>query len=290
VRGSWGPKLPQLAAGGGDSATRHFAWQATGEAKYLEDLYADQARAARLREYINTQGSLWIDRVNVPDAEIQRARLGGIALVRNYTYAGHVVSWRFAEPGAESRVAILLPEATPDHVRITAYNLDTKHVVATMTGWDVDPGTWSLRVGGGAARTVPFERTKSLDVTFPPRAETSIELRLVTKGVPYWSRPDLGVSADGVRVDGRTMRVRVHSLGSVDAPASTVVVRDASGRTIASASVPPLKAPNDLSPKTADVTLTLPAGASLEGASVVVEMSWSVPEITLRNNVVPLGK
>jgi len=175
-------------------------------------------------------------------------------------------------------------------VRITAYNLDTKPVVATMTGWDVEPGTWSLRVGGGAARTVLFERTKSLEVTFPPRAETSIELRLVAKGVPYWSRPDLGISQSDVRVSGRTVRVRVHSLGSVDAPASRVFVRDATGRTIVSGTVPPLKAPNDLAPKTADVMLTLPAGASLEGASVVVEMSGTVPEITLRNNVVPLGK
>ncbi len=265
VRGSWGPKLPQMAAGGSDSATRHFAWQATGDVTYLEDLYADQARAARLREYINTLGSLWIDRVNVPDAEIQRARLGGIALVRNYTYAGHVVSWRFAEPGAEARVAILVRESTPDHVRITAYNLDTTPVAATMTGWDVEPGTWSLRVGGGAARTVLFERTKSLDVTFPPGTETSIELRLVSKGVPYWSRPDLGLSEGDVRVSGRTVRVRVHSLGSVDAPASKVFVRDAAGRTMASASVPPLKAPVDLAPKTADVTLTLPARAKPRG-------------------------
>jgi len=286
VRESWGPKLPQLAAGG-DAALRHFAWQATGDAKYLEDLYTDQARAARLREYINTLGSLWIDRVNVPDAEIQRARLGGIALIRNYTYAGHVVSWRFAEAGAEARVAILVRESTPDHVRITACNLDAKPVVATMTGWDIEPGTWSLRVGGGAARTVPFERTTSVDVTFPPGAETSIEMRLVSRGVPYWSRPDLGLSEGDVHVSGRTVRVRVHSLGSVDAPASKVSVRDAAGRTMASASVPPLKAPIDLAPKTADVTLTLPAGASLEGASVVVEMSGTAPEITLRNNVVP---
>jgi hypothetical protein len=198
-----------------------------------------------------------------------------------------VVSWRFAEPGAEARVAILVPESTPDHVRITAYNVDTKPIVATMTGWDVEPGTWSLRVGRGPARAVPFERTKSLDVTFPPRTETSIELRLVSKGVPYWSRPDLGISEGDVRVDGRTMRVRVHSLGSVDAPASKVFVRDATGRAIASASVPPLQAPNDLASRTADVMLTLPAGASLEGASVVVAMSGTVLEITLRNNVVP---
>ena len=62
------------------------------------------------------------------------------------------------------------------------------------------------------------------------------------------------------------------------------------GARLPSVSVPPLKAPNDLAPKTADVTLTLPAGASLEGASVVVEMSGTVPEITLRNNVVPLAR
>jgi hypothetical protein len=286
VRESLGPRLPAQAASGGESAIRHFAWQVTGDTKYLEDLYAEQTRAALLREYINTQGSLWIDRVNVPDAEIQRARLGGIALVRNYTYAGHVVSWRFADPGAEMRVAILVPEATPDRVRITAYNLDTKPVVAAMTGWDIAPGTWSLRAGSGPAQTIQLERTRSVDLTFPPRAETSIELQLVSKGVPYWSRPDLGIAEGDVRVTGRTVRVRVHSLGSVDAPASTVVLRDGSGRTIGSAPVPPLRAPVDLVPKTADVLITVPARANLQGASVTVDLTGAVPEITLRNNVV----
>jgi hypothetical protein len=286
VRETWGPQFPVLAAIGGDSASRHFAWQVTGDTKYLEELYADQAKAARLREYINTQGSLWIDRVNVPDAEIQRARLGGVAIVRNYVYPGHAVSWRFADPGAEQRVAILVPQATPEFVRITAYNLDTKPVAAAMTGWNVDPGEWSMSVNGGPAQTVAFERTKSVDVTFASRATTAIELRLVSKGVPYWSRPDLGISERDVHVSGRRVRVTVHSVGAVGAPPAIVTIRDAAGKAIAKAAVPALKAPVDLMPKSADVVLTIPAQVSLKGASVSVEMHGPVPEITLRNNVV----
>jgi hypothetical protein len=289
VRESWGPQYAALAAGAGDAASRHFAWQVTGDTAHLEALYAEQAAASRLREYINTHGSLWIDRVNVPNAEIQRARLGGIAIVRNFVYPGHAVSWRFSDPAAEGHVAIVVPRATPDHLQVRAYNLDTAPLTAAMTGWDVEPGTWSMSVNGGPARNVAFERTVSVDVTFAPRATTTIELRLVSKGVPYWSRPDLGLTARDVRVSGRTIRVTVHSVGAVDAPASAVVIRDASGKTLASAPVPAIKAPVDLRPKTADVTLTLPAGKSLQGASVAVEMRGALPEITRRNNIVQGG-
>ena len=40
-----------------------------------------------------------------------------------------------------------------------------------------------------------------------------------------------------------------------------MVVRDRTGRVLATASVPPLKAPSDLMPKTADAALDLPANA-----------------------------
>jgi hypothetical protein len=285
VRDTWGRQIPLLLAGYGESsaALRHLAWQATGDTRYLEDLYTDQAKATLLREYINTEGSLWIDRINVPDAELQRARLGGIALVRNYVLPGHVVSWEFATADAEEHVAILVPQATPDHVRISAYNLDTTPVKATMTGWDVEPGTWSMVVNGGPAQTVAFERTKSLDVAFAPRATTTIELRLVSKGTPYWSRPDLGIG-DDVRIAGRTLSVTVHSLGAVAAPASRVVVRDSTDREIAHGAVPVLEAPVDLRPRARTVTLTLPANSPPTGGTITVELPDGVQEITLKNN------
>ena len=57
--------------------------------------------------------------------------LGGIALVRNFVLPGHAVSWAFAGAGDEERVAILVPRALPDHVSVSAYNLDSKPVKAT---------------------------------------------------------------------------------------------------------------------------------------------------------------
>jgi hypothetical protein len=115
-----------------------------------------------------------------------------------------------------------------------------------------------------------------------------LELKLTEKGVPYWSRPDLGIGADDVKVEGAKMTVTVHSLGSIDAPASKVVVRDKAGKTLAAAQVPALKAPLDLTPKTAQVTLAVPAGTDLKGATVTVECGGGAPEITLMNNHVVL--
>ena len=69
-----------------------------------------------------------------------------------------------------------------------------------------------------------------------------------------------------------------------------MVLRDRAGRVLATANVPPLKAPSDLMPKTADAALDLPANADWHGGTVTVEMTGADPEITLRNNRVELGR
>ena len=97
---------------------------------------------------------------------------------------------------------------------------------------------------GGALNAAP-----AFDFTFAPHTTTVVELKLTEKGVPYWSRPDLGIGADDVKVEGAKMNVTVHSLGAVDAPASKVVLRDKAGKMLATARVPALKAPLDLTPK-----------------------------------------
>ena len=283
-----------------------LAWQATGDTSYLNKVYASQIQTAHEREFINTKGSLWIDRVYFNNGELQRSRLGGVALMRNYCYPGNAVSWKFEAPANDQSVAILVPEATPDHVKIIAYNLDSAPVKARMTGWEIDPGQWTMTQGtqkgiGNASpaadapvqniearSAVPFERSKDIDITFAPRTTTVIELKLASKGVPYWSRPDLGIDPEDVKVEGSRMTVTVHSVGAVDAPASKVVLRDHDGKTIATVSVPALKAPADLTPKTTQVTLAIPAGADLKGASVTIECGGSLPEITLMNNSVVL--
>lgn len=282
-----------------DAANAHFAWQLSGDKAHLEKLYAAQIEECALLEFINTEGSLWIDRVGVPTIDLQRARLGGVALARNSTVPGHTVSWRFAAPANDQSVAVLLPDATPTAFKVIAYNLSTAPVHATMTGWLVDPGQWEITQGIAAndgdtadstveTRTAVFERTRSLEFTLPPRATTILTLKLKTPGTPYWKRPDLGLDASDVVVRGREVRVTVHSLGSVAAPASSIALRDATGRVIATAPVPALAAPVDLLPQTATVLLKAPAGANLTGATVELNPDHPFEEITERNNAVKL--
>jgi hypothetical protein len=278
-----------------------LAWQVSGDTRYLDRLYSAQLQAESNREWINTEGSLWIDRVTdsagpmFVNTELQRARLGGVALVRNHIYPGNAVGWKFMAPATPQSVGILVPEATPDHLKIIVYNLEAYPVKAQMTGWEIDPGKWEIAQGTrGNADTDPvvdvrkrsesFERSTMLDFTFASHTTTVLELKLVEKGVPYWSRPDLGISADDVVVNGNQMRVTVHGLGGVDAPASTVVLRDRMNRVLARAKAAPLKAPLDLLPKTEVVSLPLPPGADWKGGSVSVEITGTLPEITLMNN------
>jgi hypothetical protein len=115
-----------------------------------------------------------------------------------------------------------------------------------------------------------------------------LELTLKQKGTPYWSRPDLGIDPEDVAIKGRRITVEVHSLGAIDAPTANVVLRDANGKTLAVTKTPKLKAPTDLVPKTAIVTLGIPTGAVLEGGTVTIESTGSVPETTLMNNTVRL--
>ncbi|HEY4379478.1 MAG TPA: LamG domain-containing protein [Acidobacteriaceae bacterium] len=290
------PKRVATVAGG------QLAWQMTGDTHYLEQVYRAQLEAESDREYINTEGSLWIDRVadggGFNTGDLQRARLGGIALQRDRIYPGNVISWQFDAPATDESVAILVPEATPDHFKVIAYNLDAAAVKAHMTGWEIDPGKWQITQGTQTdaatavsgpilnpnTRTTDFERSETLDLTFAPHTTTVLEFKLIDKGTPYWSRPDLGLDPSDVKVDGTHMKVTVHSIGSVDAPASKVVLRDRAGKILATANAPALKAPLDLLPKTETVALTLPTNSDWKGGSVTIESTGKIPEITQRNN------
>ncbi|MGA2444041.1 MAG: LamG-like jellyroll fold domain-containing protein [Opitutaceae bacterium] len=281
------------------SAESHFIWQLTGDKRQLEQLYARQIEECDLLEYINTEGSLWIDRVGVPTAELQRARLGGVALLRNELYPGHTVSWRFRAPADDQSVAILIPDATPISFKVIAYNLETTPVHAIMTGWNIDPGIWEIREGVDtdnddiadqsiSTRNTGFERSRSLEFTFPSRAVTVLTLKLRTPGTPYWSRPDLGISREDVTFRDGSLHVIVHSLGAVATPAATLVLKTSDGSVAASARIPSLPAPVDLLPKTAEVVLLLPHGMQMAGGSVEVDPENQLQEITRLNNRVLL--
>jgi len=276
-------------------AALHFAWQMTGDKSFLESLYASQIETSALHQFMNTEGSMWIDRVDVPNAELQRARLGGVAMIRGSLNPGNAVSWTFSTAGDEEKTAILIPNATPQSVTVIAYNLSDRPVVATMTGWDIDPGKWatSRATYQGANsepdkiinRDVDLERSKSIILTFAPKVTTIITLTLVEKGIPYWQRPDLGISVEDVNLHGRTMSVTVHSLGALASPPTTLALFDANGRLIAKAPVPTLEAPADLRPRTVTITLPTP---EFNGATLVLDPDSKLNEITRVNNRVVL--
>src|SRR5204863_7728045 len=133
------------------------------------------------------------DRVNVPFTELQRARLGGVALVRNTYYPGNSISWKFHSPASEESAAILVREATPTSMKIVVYNLTSESIRTTMTAWDVEPGRWEIRQGLDAngddeaegasiGRSVDLERASSVDLIFGPHATTVFSLKLIDKG------------------------------------------------------------------------------------------------------------
>ncbi len=298
-RGAWSADAVKRGSGANASNyDRYLAWQADGDKKHLEDLYADEIRTANQHMYMHTEGHWWIDRVEIPSEELQRTRLGGIALKRNWIWPGNTVSWRFDRDEAAEQVAILMPGATPTHFKVIAFNTADRPVKAAMTGWTVTAGDWTMTSGTSASgadkadtmqtRTVPLEKSSSVDVTFAPRTTTVMEFTLAKARPPTETRPDLGIGADDVLRKGRSVQVTVHSLGALDAPAGRVWVEDASGKTVAAGKTPPLKAPVDLKPKTAVVKLTLPEGFDAKGAKVRVALADGVREITQLNNAVPL--
>jgi hypothetical protein len=291
IQPKWRSEIVSTASGRqANDALKHLAWQVSGDKQFLESLYASQIEASRLREYINTEGSLWIDRVFVAYSELQRARLGGVALIRNSYYPGHSISWTFHSPSNEESAAILVPEATPRSIKIIVYNLSNEQVKTTMTAWDIESGRWRVELSNdrtnGEVKTemVALERGNGLGLTFAPHATSSVTLTLVEKGTAYWSRPDLGIGNDDVVIRGRTATVTVHSLGAADSPATEVHWLDKAGKSLGSAKVPQLKAPNDLLPKTFTITIKAPPGRDLDGSSIVVDPDNVIKEITRLNN------
>ncbi|MES2442760.1 MAG: LamG-like jellyroll fold domain-containing protein [Pseudomonadota bacterium] len=274
---------------GGDFE-RYAGWNAGGDTAILEALHGDAIADKSQRDYMMTEGHWWSDRVEQPSEILQRERLGGIALKRNLTWPGNTVSWRFAEPDGAEQVAILLPGATRDHFKVIAYNLSDKVQSADMTTWNVTAGRWTMTVDGVAAAPVTLERSATIAVSFASHATTVLEFTLAEAGSPVEQRPDLGIGADDVRVNGRRVEATVHSLGSVPTTGGTATLVDAAGKVIATAPIPALAAPIDLVPRTAKVRLTLPAGAPREGLTVRIALPGDAAEVTRMNNAVAIGR
>lgn len=312
-RSTWGAGMVKAASqaddydlantGGPGSSSqfaRHVAWQVTGDKRFLEALYAREIQSDSQRMYMMTEGHLWTDRVQIPNEQLQRARLGGIGARRNQTFGGNVVAWRFAAPARADDVAILLPDARQDRFKVIAFNLSDRPVDATLIAADITGGRWKLVAGRDVdgddridadrtERDLDLERTDELPVALPPKQSTVLEFELVKAGDPSWQRPDVGIGVDDVKIGKGAVSVTVHSLGALDAPEGVAILEDRAGREVARAPFAALKAPVDLRPKTTDVRLTTSRGSDLKGYRVRLALIGGGREITQRNNSIVIG-
>ena len=297
-RSDWSGKLIDAANKDDGSAPdfpHHVAWEQTGNLDYLAAIYRSEAREKLQNFYMNTEGHWWSDRVESPTVNLQRARLGGVALKRNQTYPGHTVSWRFADPEAATQVAIAIPAPQQDRFTVIAYNTSSKPQRASMTGWNVAPGQWRITQGVSKAndgkldsnaktQERAFEKSAAIDIDFPAGRTTVLQLERIAATTPVELRPDLGIGHGDVRVTADAIEVTVHSLGHADAPAGFVVLEDGRGKELARAGFAALEAPRDLVAKTAVVRLAVPGGSAGKGARFRLVTEGGVAEVTQRNN------
>ncbi len=295
----WGWQLVADADKGDTGFAAVTAWQLTGDRKYLEALHAEGIQAKAQREYMNTEGHWWSDRVEAPSEFLQRLRLGGIALKRNQSFPGHTVSWRFARPGAAEQVALLVHAPSRERFKVIAWNMSDKPLEAAMTGWNIAAGTWRItsgidrdgddRIDGKAqVREVALQRSASTTLRFAPKQAQVFEFELVRPGSPVETRPDLGIGRGDLQITEAGVRLTVHSLGHAATRPGHALIEDARGREVARVAIPALEAPLDLRPRTVTMDLPLPPGFDRRGASVRVLQEDDAEEVTLLNNRLPL--
>jgi len=281
------------------SSDAHFLWQVDGKKGHLVELYTQLLEECAMMEYINTEGSLWIDRVGIPTNELQRERLGGVALARNSLFPANLVGWRFPAPATERSLAILIPDGTPEHFTVIAHNLETTTVEALLTGYHISPGQWELSQGvdsndddkaDGATQSslVSFALGETLRLAFPPRVTSILQFTLKKPATPYHERPDLGIESRDLVLEKGSLKVTVHSLGSVPSKPTELLVTNATGQRLATATVPGMEAPLDLHARTLSLNIKLPSGADTQGLRVELDPSHKQEEISRANNCASL--
>ena len=302
LRKDWGAQIVSIANSDKDNdMAQHFAWQITGDNKYLDNYYGNQVKWNSILYYINTTGSLWTDRVITLESELQRSRLGGIALSRGYIFPGNAISWKFEKPATAESVAIAVRSATSSAVEMKVFNLDQSDVNAECCSWNLLPGKWEVTQGidengdgkaddGVTSRTVAFERSKPITLTFPSHQTSIINLKLVDEGLDYSKRPDLAIGNDDIKINGKKINVTVHNLGAVNSNPTIVALINSKGQDVAEVSLPEIASPKDLVPKTMEVVLNAPAEVDLNSLSVQVDPQEKLTEITRENNKVMLNK
>lgn len=281
-----------------------YSWLWTGDSKYLKPVedsgwrgttgtkeqmvqrYRSTLKDLIVKEYINTEGSIWIDRVNFSPDALQVARLGAPAMNRlSHFVPSNTVSWRFANDEDAENVAILMSGQTREAFDLEFFNTTSKPVKATMTGMQIYGGVWEY-THDGKTEKVDFGRARSITLTIPAGKEYHISMRHTGPKIDYNEYTDLAICTSDVKIESGKLTVTVHNLSGKDSAPSSIALVNSKGKTIATAEIPSIPAPNDLVPKT--TTVSIPLTAPVSGCRLQIDPNNSLQEIYKTNNSVQL--
>jgi len=290
---------------------------ATGDKKYLEPIidrvevsnpfdkssienrYIEKIKDLGTQEFINTEGSVWIDRVAADFNDLQTDRLGGVAIsrIRNI-YPQNYVSWEMKKPATFKSLATFVLDADSSKINILAYNLEKEKVESTLSVWKIKPGKWRIRKGIDSdndhipdtevnEKVLQLEWGSAIECAFAPRKNTVLQLELIepSKNTP-WKLPDLAINNKSVKVGKNEVTVRVYSQGAIATPKTVMELRDAAGKKVKTALIPSLEAPLDLVPRWTDVKINVPEGTDISSGSVIIDPDKKINQITRKNTFV----
>jgi hypothetical protein len=219
------------------------------------------------------------------------AYTGGYA-TRNKFIHTHAVSW----DGFGTDFAALVKLARPERLKVLLYNFKSEPLDGSMRVWTLQPGSYQMRLGidrdsddtldtSLEQRDVTLQRADRLPLTLPPNQVLVLELTQTEAHPKLFPLPDLAISAGEIHRDGDTLVIPIHNIGSADALATDIIVRDNHGQIRARKQVPSIAAPLDLIPKIHTLRLPIPALAPGTIMQIELDTTNQIREIYEGNNV-----
>lgn len=246
-------------------------------------IYEKHIEDAALREYLNTEAHLWVDRVVIDIERLQCDRLGNVAHQRFEVYPRHFISWDFHQDGLGEKVAILTPVANKEQISIRAWNTSDSIVSADIICGEIESGLWEV-LQGSECYEVELNLGTRIPVNLEPGEETRIILKCKAAQECKNVCPDLGINDDDVKVETNGIRVTVHSIGGCSSKPCRVVLLDNKNKIVSECPLPSLREPEFLLPVHYDVILPCPPRTVLQGWRIVIDPDGLNHEVTRENN------
>ena len=220
--------------------------------------------------------------------------LGYYPGVRN-GYPQLVCSWE----GTGYQTGMLIAHDSPEELRVLLYGLRDEPADIVLRTWQLTPGKYALQLGPDADNDrqidkaemaheieINEQRANAVAFTLPPRRLMVLELKQI-EAFPDsgFELPDLAISPEDMHFDPvkSILTVRVHNVGIKPVGPFEISLRDAAGKTLATAKAEALDWPSDLLPRTLNVKFMVKEPVS-DGDVVVIDPDHRINEITRANN------